>query len=191
MPEEKSGFGKVTDDVKKSVGKTKEEAARSVERAKEGAKASVDRMKEDVREKLGMKPRDPYMDYGLLVIRLGLAMFMFHGFQKLTGLEGTAGFFANVGIPLAGVMAVVVGMVEFFGGLAMLLGVATRLSGALLTIVMLVAIISVKLKNGWPAFELDLAFLTMALGIALAGPGKFSLREMLTKGKREHILNKL
>jgi putative oxidoreductase len=181
----------MAEDVKKSVDKTKEGAARSVERAKEDAKASVDRMKDDVKEKLGMKPRDPYMDYGLLVIRLGLAMFMYHGFQKLTGLEGTAGFFAGVGIPLAGVMAIVVALVEFFGGLAMLLGVATRVSGVLLSIVMLVAIIAVKLKNGWPAFELDLAFLTMALGIALAGPGKFSLREMLTTGKRDHILSKL
>lgn len=179
MAEEKGGVEKISEGAKKSVDKVKE-----------GAKSTIGKVSDDVREKLGMKPRDPYLDYGLLAIRIGLAMFMIHGFQKLTGLEGTAGFFANVGIPAAGVMAVVVGLVEFFGGLAMLLGVATRLAGALMSMVMLVAIVAVKLKTGWPAFELDLAFLSMAVGIALAGPGMLSLKEYLTKGKRDHPLSK-
>jgi uncharacterized membrane protein YphA (DoxX/SURF4 family) len=159
----------------------------------ESVAAEAKRIKEDVKEKLGMKPKpvDKYRDYGLLVIRLGLAMFMIHGFQKLTGLEGTAGFFSSVGIPVAGVMAIVVGFVEFFGGLSMLLGIATRVFGSLLAIVMVVAILTVKLGKGWPAYELDLEFLTMALGMALAGPGKYSLREMVTKGEPDHVLSKI
>jgi uncharacterized membrane protein YphA (DoxX/SURF4 family) len=164
---------------------------KSVEKMKDSAKSSVDKMADDVRERLGMKPKDPYSDYGLLVIRLGLAMFTIYGLQKLTGLDGTAGFFANVGIPAAGVMAVVVACVEFFGGLAMLLGIGTRLFGALLSIVLIVALATVKLKAGWPAMEVDLALLTMALGMAFTGPGKLSLRELLTKNQKDHILSKI
>jgi putative oxidoreductase len=164
---------------------------KSIEKMKESAKSSMDKMGEGVKEKLGMKPKDPYMDYGLLIIRIGLAMFMIHGFQKLTGLEGTAGFFANIGIPAAGGLAVLVACVEFFGGLAMLLGIATRLFGVLMACVMIVALVTVKLKAGWPAMEIDLAFLTMALGMTLAGPGKLSLRELLTKNQKDHILNKI
>lgn len=184
---EKGAVEKLGEGAKKGMDRMKEGAKSTVA----GARSSLDKVTDDVKEKLGMKPRDPYLDYGLLMIRIGLAMFMIHGFQKLTGLDGTAGFFANVGIPAAGLMAVVVGLVEFFGGLAMLLGVATRLFGALLAIVMLVAITTVKLKAGWPAMEIDLAFLTMSIGMALTGPGKLSLREMLTKNKKDHILNKL
>lgn len=165
-----------------------------IKRKTEDVASEARKIKEDVKGKLGMapqKPKDPYRDYGLLVIRVALAIFMIHGFQKLTGLDGTTAFFGNVGIPAAGVMAVVVGLVEFFGGLSMLLGVATRVFGALLSVVMVVAILAVKMKMGWPAFELELVLLFMAAGMALTGPGKYSLREMLTKNQPEHILNKL
>lgn len=191
MAEEKGAVEKLGEGAKKGVERMKEGAKSTVDKVRDEAKSRVDKATEDVKERLGMKPRDPYMDYGLLIIRIGLAMFMIHGFQKLTGLDGTAAFFANVGIPAAGVFAVIVGLVEFFGGLAMLLGVATRVAGALLATVLLVAILTVKLKLGWPAIEIDLAMLSMALGVGLAGPGKLSLREMLAKDKRDHILNKL
>ncbi|HSB47275.1 MAG TPA: DoxX family protein [Candidatus Bilamarchaeum sp.] len=178
MAEEKGGVEKISEGAKKSVDKMKE-----------GAKSTIGKVSDDVKEKLGLTPKDPYMDYGLLVIRIGLAMFMIHGFSKLTGLEGTAMFFGKLGIPAAGIMALFIGLLELVGGLAMLLGLGTRLFGLLLTINMVVAIVLTKLGKGVP--ELELWFLFGSLAIALTGPGKFSLREMLTKGKKDSILSKI
>ena len=66
----------------------------------------------------------------LLRIVLGV-IFTYHGYLKLFvpgGLPGTATFFAQVGIPLANVSAVVAAFAEFFGGLFLLLGMVTKWS---------------------------------------------------------------
>lgn len=63
----------------------------------------------------------------LLLARLLLAfLFIFAGFGKLTDLTGTAGWFAGIGLPMPFVVAVLVGLLEFFGGLAILIGFKAR-----------------------------------------------------------------
>jgi putative oxidoreductase len=68
---------------------------------------------------------------------------------------------------------------EVGGGLLLLLGVLTDVAGLLVAIDMLGAIIFVHAKNGFPVMdggiEWPLALLAMALGVALAGPGRFSV----------------
>jgi putative oxidoreductase len=59
-------------------------------------------------------------------------IFVFSGFGKLTGLEGFAASLAKNGVPMADVMAVVGATVEFFGGLAIVLGLQTRTAALLM-----------------------------------------------------------
>ena len=65
----------------------------------------------------------------VLAARLLLSiLFIFAGFGKLTDIAGTAGWFGSIGLPLPVVAAVVVGLLEFFGGLAILVGFKTRIA---------------------------------------------------------------
>ena len=64
-----------------------------------------------------------------LIARVFLSiLFIIAGFGKLTAISGTAGYFAGLGLPLPTVTAVVVGLVEFVGGIAILVGFQTRIA---------------------------------------------------------------
>src|SRR5215218_2146780 len=65
-------------------------------------------------------------------------IFTAHGGQKLFvyGFEGVSGAFAQMGVPMAGVMGPFVALVEFFGGLALVVGLLTRLAAFGLAITM-------------------------------------------------------
>jgi len=112
---------------------------------------------------------------GLLLIRLGVgAIFLTHGISKLTNMDGTIGFFAGLGIPA--ILAWVTALVETLGGLGMILGVFTKLSGILLAFIMLVAIVKAKFpQGGFIGSEFEIMLLLASLGISFAGPGKYSL----------------
>src|SRR5215211_369162 len=96
------------------------------------------------------------MDLALLVLRLvvGLA-FAAHGAQKLFGvfgghgIEGTAGFFEQIGLRPGKVHAWASGSAEFFGGLAIALGIVTPVAAAALIAVMTAAVLTVHVKNGF------------------------------------------
>jgi putative oxidoreductase len=117
----------------------------------------------------------PYRNYSLFVLRLFVGIvFLGHGALKLFGgLGGFAGFLQQAGVPMAGVMAPVVAAIEFFGGLAIILGTSTRLASLLLAGVMVVAMITVTLPSGFAGgYDLNLALLGGLLALLLAGPGK-------------------
>jgi putative oxidoreductase len=59
-------------------------------------------------------------------------IFVYSGFGKLTGLDGFAASLAKNGVPMADVMAIVGASVEFFGGLAIVLGLQTRYAALLM-----------------------------------------------------------
>jgi putative oxidoreductase len=68
-----------------------------------------------------------------LISRILLSiLFIPAGFGKLTAIAGTAGYFASKGLPLPTVTAVIVGLVELLGGLAVLVGFQTRYAAILL-----------------------------------------------------------
>ncbi len=120
----------------------------------------------------------PYRDYALFVLRFFVGIvFLGHGALKLFGgLGGFAGFLQQAGIPMAGVMAPIVAAIEFFGGLAIILGTSTRLASLLLAGVMVVAMITVTLPGGFAGgYDLNLALLGGLLALLLAGPGKPAL----------------
>ncbi len=65
----------------------------------------------------------------VLVGRLLLSiLFIFAGFGKLTDIAGTAAWFGSIGMPLPVVVAVLVGLLELGGGLAILTGFKTRIA---------------------------------------------------------------
>lgn len=123
----------------------------------------------------------PFARWAPLVLRIGVGFVMAsHGWEKLQGPDGTAGFFGSLGIPLPGAMAWVVIIVELIGGICLILGLATRFWALLIVIVLFVAIVLAKFKTGaYKEFELELSLLVGALALALSGPGGPSLDRTL------------
>ncbi len=121
-------------------------------------------------------------DLALIIIRLAVgAVFVAHGISKLnTGMEGVGKFFGSIGIPFSSFFAWIVTAVEIVGGIALLVGFEARFAALLLSVVMVVAIVSTKLKNGLlgkggAGFELELILLAANLAIFFQGAGRFSL----------------
>lgn len=115
---------------------------------------------------------------GLLALRLAVAIpFIVHGYGKLADHAMYVQAFTAIGIFAPAFMAWVVGLVEFVGGVAVLLGVFVRTAGALLTIVMIVAIATVHAKNGYAlmtgGYEYPLTLLLAALATAFTGAGEY------------------
>jgi uncharacterized membrane protein YphA (DoxX/SURF4 family) len=117
---------------------------------------------------------DPYRNYALFVLRLFVGVvFLGHGYMKLAALDGFRGFLEQVGVPSPAVMAPLVAAVEFFGGLALLLGAGTRVASLLLVVVMVVAVLSVTINVGFAGgYDVNLALLGGLLCLLLSGPGK-------------------
>lgn len=67
--------------------------------------------------------KTPLVVSGRLLLAL---MFITAGFGKLTNIAGTAGYIASGGLPLATLLAVVVGLLELVGGIAIAIGYQTR-----------------------------------------------------------------
>jgi putative oxidoreductase len=61
-------------------------------------------------------------------------IFILAGYGKLTGIAGTAGWFGSIGLPFPTVVAVLVGLLELFGGLAILVGFQTRIAAVALAL---------------------------------------------------------
>jgi putative oxidoreductase len=88
-----------------------------------------------------------------------------------------------MGAPLPELTGPLTALVEFFGGLALVFGLLTRLAGLGLAIAMLGAIMIVHLKNGFfgpNGFEFPLALLASAATVALTGAGAFSLDRLIS-----------
>ena len=123
-----------------------------------------------------------FQSYGITVLRVVVGIvFAVHGYQKLFtfGIHGVSGMFGHLGIPMAGFFAVVVTVVEFAGGILLILGVGTRIAAALIAIDMIVAILVVHFKNGFfnpRGIEFPLTLLAAAICLMLAGGGALTLR---------------
>ena len=127
-----------------------------------------------------MKRFPTYPDAALLALRLILGLsFMLHGLMKYNmGVSNVASGFASMGIPLASIAGPGITFLEIIGAVALVLGIGTRIFAALLVCDMLGAIIFVHGKNGYTAqngMELVALLGTMALALALAGAGRYSL----------------
>ena len=135
-------------------------------------------------------PSRRQIDTALAVLRVVLGItFILHGGQKLFvfGFGGVSGAFAQMGIPAPGLLGPFVAFVEFFGGIAILLGLLTRLAALGVGATMVVAILTVHLKNGFFAptgIEFPLSLLGSAIALVITGAGDFSLDALI--GKRRN-----
>jgi putative oxidoreductase len=131
-------------------------------------------------------------DAGLAILRIVLGIvFAAHGAQKIWsyGLDGVIQGFAQSGIPMAAVAGPLVAGVEFAGGIALVLGLFSRLAASGLAAVMLGAMLFVHARNGFflpMGVEFTLTLLAAVLAIVIAGPGSFSVDAAIVSrfGKR-------
>ncbi|MBG9783737.1 DoxX family protein [Shouchella lehensis] len=126
-------------------------------------------------------------EVGIALVRLVVGViFIAHGLDKFNGgIEGTVAFFESLSIPSPDLMAVVVALVEIVAGLALLLGLLTRLMSAILMIVMIGAVYMVKLDQGFiGGFEFDLLLFVVLLLFVINGSLFMALDGFLTKKKK-------
>ena len=125
--------------------------------------------------------RVPRIDTALAILRIVVGVvFIAHGAQKLFvwGHPGVVGAFTKMGIPVPALGGWVVAIVEFFGGIALVIGAAASLAAALIAIDMLGAMVFVHLKNGFVlpmGAEFAFTLLGAAVTIMIAGPGAWSV----------------
>jgi len=113
---------------------------------------------------------ESYKSYIPVIGRVLLAlMFILSGFGKLTDIPGTAGFIASGGLPAPTVLAVLVGLLELLGGLALVAGLQVRAAGVALALFTLAA--SVVFHAYWsaPAAQQFVTQLLFMKNISVAG----------------------
>ena len=127
-----------------------------------------------------------------LILRVPVGLILSaHGAQKLfgwfggNGLAGTAGWLSSMGMEPGLLMAILAGGAEFFGGLALVLGLLTRPAALVAAFTMLVAIFSVHIGNGLFAadggYEYALTLMVALLALAVQGGGYLSMDNALSK----------
>ena len=128
--------------------------------------------------------------YGLLPIRIIAGVtFIADGVPKSFGVSGGIRFLSickftpELFVPIA--------HLELIGGLAILLGILTRIASVLLIIELLGAILTIKLSKGFiGGYEFELLLIAICLSLVIMGPGKISIenailrREIFSRGKQ-------
>ncbi|HXT48897.1 MAG TPA: DoxX family protein [Gemmatimonadaceae bacterium] len=133
---------------------------------------------------------DKRFDTALLVLRLVVGtIFIMHGYQKVftIGIASITTMFTHMGVPFAALVAPLVAVLELVGGIAIVLGVVTRIAGLLLAIDMFCAILIVHAKNGFflpKGMEFVFGNMGMALALALAGAGAYSISALMARRGR-------
>jgi len=134
-------------------------------------------------------------DCVLVAVRAVLALlFVYHGSRRLfgwfdgPGLHASGEYFANTAHLHPGeLFALLGGLIEFGGGIAIALGFLARLAGAGIFVDMMMAIVTVTWSNGINAttgrsgYELNLALGTLALVVAFFGAGRFSIDAVIER----------
>lgn len=121
-----------------------------------------------------------YGEWSVLALRVVTGLvFVMHGWQKLgMGVPGVTGFLANLGFPMPEVFAVILIAGELLGGLALILGVWTRFAALVLSVIAVVALVTVHLANGFfvsnGGYEFVLLLLVASITFFTWGGGKYS-----------------
>ena len=118
-----------------------------------------------------------YLD---LPLRLILAsIFIFHGYGKVNGIEGTAGFFSSVGLEPSLPLTYLAAYGELIVGILIGLGLFTRVAALNCAVIILVAITSVHLGQGFKGMEFQLLILASSIQLLISGSGSISLDKLI------------
>jgi putative oxidoreductase len=138
-------------------------------------------------------PSTRQLNIGLTVLRVitGL-IFVAHGGQKLFvyGFDGVAAGFGQMGVPFAQGMGPFIGLLEFFGGIALMVGLLTRVFSIGLAFTMAGAILLVHLAGGFfmpTGIEFTLALLGSTVLLALTGAGAYSLDTLVARRRGSDV----
>ena len=139
-------------------------------------------------------------------LRLALGFgFMYHGFPKLFSSEGHemfAGMLGGLGVPAPGLMAWLIGGLEFFGGIGLIVGAFVSVFSVLLIANMLVALFKVHLAQGFnfmnmtgmsesgptfgmPGYEVNVLYIAGLATLFLLGKSLLSFDLWLKAGRGE------
>ncbi|RCV54987.1 DoxX family protein [Marinitenerispora sediminis] len=126
-------------------------------------------------------------DTATLIARIAIGViFIAHGWQKIgSGVDAVAGGFAALGIPLPQLAAIVAIVVEFGGGILLLVGFALPVTGTVLALQMLAAYGFAHFGTpliGEGGFELVLALAVSSLALGFTGGG-FAVDRLLPWGR--------
>lgn len=137
-----------------------------------------------------LRPASPnQIDIALTVLRVITGViFMAHGGQKLFvfGFAGVSAAFGQMGLPMPALFGPFITFLEFFGGMALIVGLFTRLASLGLAFNMLGAILVVHLKNGFflpTGAEFALALLGPSIALFFTGAGRWSLDGRVINGR--------
>jgi putative oxidoreductase len=134
-------------------------------------------------------------DLLVLVGRIAVAqIYVVSGFGKLMGLSAFAASLARNGVPMPEVLAPIGAVVEFFGGLAVLLGFKTRWSAALILLFTIVAtfighrywdvVDPLLRRNQQTHFYKNVTIMGGLLFLIVTGGGRFSIDGLWRRGPR-------
>lgn len=126
-----------------------------------------------------------FMNAALLFLRIATSVvFLYHGSSILFGVfdgPGPEKFAAFLHVPV--IVGYLVGAGQFFGAIAILLGVFTRIAAACIVVIMLGAIFLVHVSHGFDiahgGFEYAFTELVIAMALVFTGPGAFSVAALM------------
>lgn len=110
------------------------------------------------------------------------ALFLVHGVPKIRDIRGTMNWVKGTGFPYGATFAALFTLLEFFGGIALVLGLLTQVVAVLFALQMVATTIFAKGKLGKKyvlGYELDILFLVLALVVAMLGPGPLSVDRLI------------
>ena len=139
-----------------------------------------------------VSPRQVNIGLALVRVITGI-VFAAHGYQKffVYGLDGATGAFTQMGVPAPGITAPAVAIVELLGGIALIVGLLTRLAALGLAITMLGAIVLVRLEGGFFApngAEFEIVLFVACVALIIGGPGALSVDEAIARRRGSTVV---
>ena len=128
-----------------------------------------------------------HQGFGIAILRIITGIvFTAHGYQKLFmfGIAGVQGAFTQMGAPMPTITGPLVACLEFFGGIALIVGLLTRLVALGFVVDMLGAMLLVHLANGFllpKGYEFVLLLFAASLALVFGGPGTLSIDSVIAK----------
>jgi putative oxidoreductase len=134
-----------------------------------------------------MRMTETYHNWGITVLRIAVGVtFLMHGWQKFFqfGLDGVARMLAQSGLPWPHLSAALLASAEFFGGIALVLGLLTRIAALGPAFVMFMAFATVHVKGGFflpHGFEYVMVLFAANIALLMLGGGPLALDNLIER----------